>query len=891
MTSVNDPPHLTDDSLSIAAETAQVSIDVLANDSTAPELDERLELIGVTQGERGAKVSVEDGMIVYEPAAGFVGVDRFTYSAGDGNGGVALAEVNITVLAIAQPPRALSDSFEVNEDDVDVRLGVLENDESGAVEGAALEILSVTQGSNEGRLLIDGKDVIYTPARDFFGVETFAYRLIEKGLKSDSVNVTITVLPVNDPPRAVNDSYVLQNPAAPVLLDVLSNDSIDPDEAETLEITEFRKDTAGGRLEEVNGVLHYTAGPEFVGMDTFEYTISDGNGGLSTASVTVEIDRSDVTPPVVVCRDLEVVLDGSGIVLIEPSQIDAGSIDESGELTLEVFPNRFGLENVGLQDVILRGVDGAGNISECVATISILSLQGVEVSIVNPTDLTSFVVDEFYSFVAADVPVEIEIEGPIQSLKLHGDGKVIAEFQKPFLSDRIDWVWEEVLVGDHQIHVETVNESGEFTKSLPVRFSVSELGARVAVVLPDLPDVNSKHFLQQFLFEMGVNAQFFSLSSLPNIEAAEYELLIWAAQAEKGITESSLVELERLKSQGMSFYFQGTHLLDLDEVESEDVVRRWTDLLQLEPELGVPLLSGELKASRDAGPGIAVGRFGSVSPFVLTSVVPASAKSSEVESLFELDENDVVIRVDGVVGGQLGRKVVQMFSVLGPSMNTVVAGRKVLFQNAVCWLLEECRDCQNANLPPVVQTAPTRVSLGEVFSVALSVENNGACEITGAEVGLSGSDFSVEALLVDGQPVTVLREAETDRWYGNLGRVGRGTIAARRFEWRIRALSIGASEIIFDTGSNNTELTKVSVPIDVEGLSYSLSIAGEGELEMLIEGFAGSRFEIEVADQMSAEIDWRSLAEGTGVLEGGFARVRLPVESDTGQRFYRVISP
>jgi len=689
----------------------------------------------------------------------------------------------------------------------------------------------------------------------------------------------------------VNDRFAFENPVESLLLDVLLNDSFAPDESEMLAITDFQTDSMGGRIEELDGMLHYTVFPEFEGVDTFDYTISDGNGGESTASVTVEVDRFDVTPPVVVCRDLEVVLDEAGFVLVEPSQIDAGSVDESGELMLEVLPNRFGLEDVGRHDVILRGVDGAGNISECVATVSILPCQEVEVSIVHPTDLTSFVVDEFYSFVAADIPIEIQVAGPVQSVKLHGDGKVIAEFQKPFSNDRIDWIWEEVLVGDHQLFLETLRDSGDLIQSLPVRFSVSELGARVAVVLPNLPDLISKGALQQFLFEMGVNARFFSRASLPSIEAAEYELLIWGGQSEKGITGPSLVELERLRDQGMPFYFIGAHLLDLDGIESEDVVGRWTDLLQLEPASGAPLLSGELRASRSGGPGIAVGRFGSVSPFDLTLIVPASAKSDEAESLFELDGNDIVIRVNEVEGERTNRRVVQIFSVLEASLDTVVPGRKVLFQNAVCWLLEECRDCQNANLPPVVQMAPTQVGLGEVFSVGLSIENNGACEITGAEVGLSGGDLSVEALLVDGQSIPVLREGETDRWYGNIGRVGRGSIAARRFEWQIRATSVGASEIVFDTDSNNTELSTVAVPIDVEGLRYSLMKADEGGLDLLIEGVAGSTFAIEVADQLRADIDWRTLLDGTGVLEGGFARIPLPVDAGAGQRFYRVISP
>jgi len=39
----------------------------------------------------------------------------------------------------------------------------------------------------------------------------------------------------------------------------------------------------------------YTPDPNFVGVDTFEYTASDGKGGLSTATVTVTVNGAPVT--------------------------------------------------------------------------------------------------------------------------------------------------------------------------------------------------------------------------------------------------------------------------------------------------------------------------------------------------------------------------------------------------------------------------------------------------------------------------------------------------------------------------------------------------------------------------------------------------------------------
>ncbi|MCA9205329.1 MAG: cadherin-like domain-containing protein, partial [Planctomycetales bacterium] len=98
----NKDPTAVNDVALVSEGTSGNVIDVLANDTSAPDVGETLSIISVsTPSQGGTSAIAPDGRnVVYAPAPGFVGEESFTYTIGDGNGGTATARIDITVTAI-----------------------------------------------------------------------------------------------------------------------------------------------------------------------------------------------------------------------------------------------------------------------------------------------------------------------------------------------------------------------------------------------------------------------------------------------------------------------------------------------------------------------------------------------------------------------------------------------------------------------------------------------------------------------------------------------------------------------------------------------------------------------------------------------------------------------
>jgi YD repeat-containing protein len=96
----------------------------------------------------------------------------------------------------------------------------------------------------------------------------------------------------NSPPTAVNDSEtVAEN--TPLQYDPRTNDS-DPD-GDTLSITATSTPSHGGVVINSGTSLTYTPTHNYLGSDSFTYTISDGHGNNSTATDTMTVGANPLT--------------------------------------------------------------------------------------------------------------------------------------------------------------------------------------------------------------------------------------------------------------------------------------------------------------------------------------------------------------------------------------------------------------------------------------------------------------------------------------------------------------------------------------------------------------------------------------------------------------------
>ncbi|MEJ2080279.1 MAG: Ig-like domain-containing protein, partial [Acidobacteriota bacterium] len=266
---VNDPPTARSDSV-VLENSATRSIDVLGNDSDVD--GDPLTITSVTNPAHGKVVLSQSGtLITYTPVEpGYTGEDHFNYVISDGQGGQSTAAVSVTVTAGSTPLLAVNDSVTLKEDSSRV-INVLSNDSNPG--GGPLTI-ALVELPKSGKATVQGNAVTYTPDPDFFGSDSFTYKVLDSsGDVSAVATVSITVTPVNDPPYPESDSGVT-GPQTELDLDVLLNDE-DPD-GDVLRVSKVIQPQHGQVTIAKDGTLSYVPNEGFTGIDSFHYWASDG---------------------------------------------------------------------------------------------------------------------------------------------------------------------------------------------------------------------------------------------------------------------------------------------------------------------------------------------------------------------------------------------------------------------------------------------------------------------------------------------------------------------------------------------------------------------------------------------------------------------------------------
>ena len=281
ITPVNDAPTATDDTLTTNEDTA-VSKNLILNDNDVD--GDSLNIASVTTPSHGT-ITTSGNTITYTPDTNYCGSDSASYTVSDSNGGTDTANININVVCVNDAPVVNDDSYTVLEDSSNNQLSVLANDND--VE-SQLSIQTYSLPGN-GTVSVSGNNLVYTPDPDFFGTDTFQYTATD-GQLTGTATVTMTVTPVNDAPVANSDTATT-NEDTPVSIAVLNND-FDVDSSISIQST---TNPTNGNVVISGDNINYTPNNNFVGTDTFTYTITDGSL-TDSAIVTVTVTGLNDNP-------------------------------------------------------------------------------------------------------------------------------------------------------------------------------------------------------------------------------------------------------------------------------------------------------------------------------------------------------------------------------------------------------------------------------------------------------------------------------------------------------------------------------------------------------------------------------------------------------------------
>ena len=202
VTPVPDAPVGVNDELTIDEDSSGGG-NVLDNDTDA-DTDHLLLSVAasgaiVTPPVHGTATLSSDGIFTYRPDRNYHGSDSFTYRASDGALESDLTTVAITITPLNDPPIAGNDSTSTAEEVV-VAGNVLPNDSDTETASADLRATLVSGVSHGLLMFASNGDYIYTPAPNYYGTDSFTYKVNDESLFSNEATVNITITSVNDSP-------------------------------------------------------------------------------------------------------------------------------------------------------------------------------------------------------------------------------------------------------------------------------------------------------------------------------------------------------------------------------------------------------------------------------------------------------------------------------------------------------------------------------------------------------------------------------------------------------------------------------------------------------------------------------------------------------------------
>lgn len=267
---VNDKPLAVDDTKQTNEDTP-INIDAQVNDSDVD--GDVLTTTIITVPKYGTATVLNGDSILYTPAANYYGKDTLYYKICD-NGTPSLCDTAVIILtinAINDKPIAVDDLNNTTNEDSPIVIKVKSNDND--VDANPLITSIISNPTNGTVIVLNGDSVRYTPAANYYGQDTFYYKICDNGapILCDTAMVVVTILPINDKPIA-NDDFVSVAEEGTIVIYPLANDTDVENGTLTISIVSPPKNGIGTL---VGDSITYTPNQNFNGNDTIVLQICD----------------------------------------------------------------------------------------------------------------------------------------------------------------------------------------------------------------------------------------------------------------------------------------------------------------------------------------------------------------------------------------------------------------------------------------------------------------------------------------------------------------------------------------------------------------------------------------------------------------------------------------
>jgi hypothetical protein len=421
--------------------------------------------VAIVDGEPGGEATTDDGWGVevrYRPDSDYHGSDRFTFTACDQNGACGTATATIEIASVNDAPTPAADRLTVTAGET-AMIDVAANDRDR--DGDPLTVRMVSP-PRQGTASVVGDQIEYRAPRAFVGEDVVSYAATDPGGLSGTASLSITVLaadaepdptpttlppvdePLEDPPVALPATPPVPTPPEPppvvnlvpvavddggvgfvtsedvsfTTADVTANDSDVDDAVVASSVAVVTSVAHGALVDNGDGTFTYTPDPEFFGVDSFTYSITDPNGAVS-APATVSI-------AVVVVNDAPVAVDDGGVGFVTSedvsfrtgdvtandsdldhavvrssvavvSSVSDGVLVNEGDGTFTYSP---GPEFFGTDSFTYTITDGAGAVSAA-ATVTITVASENDAPVAGDDGGVGFDTAEEVAFTTADVTV------------------------------------------------------------------------------------------------------------------------------------------------------------------------------------------------------------------------------------------------------------------------------------------------------------------------------------------------------------------------------------------------------------------------------------------------------------------------------------------------------